>query len=254
MHVSPARPNPWLPYNTAGMKGALRLFCFSFAGGGASAYRGWSRDLSPRIDVCPVQYPGRETRLSERAFTSLEPLVSAAADALAPVLDAPYALFGHSMGALVAFELAREFHRRGARRPEHVLLSGFRAPTLPYLSALPHDLPTDEFVHRVKAMQGTPQEALDSPELMELILPILRADCTVVDHYRLADRRPLSVPLTVLGGVNDPEAGEDALRPWRSLAAAGFALHMFAGGHFFVQSARCEVLSCIDATLKPHLG
>lgn len=191
----------------------LRLFCFPFAGGGASAYRGWARELPAAVKVCPVQYPGRETRITEPLQTALAVLMRMAAGALEPLLDEPYALFGHSMGALAAFELTREIARRGLRPPEQLVVSAYRAPTLPHWSALLYDLPHDEFVERLRKLEGTPQAALESPELMQMMLPVLRAECQVCDQYRLRDETPLAVPLAAFGGRNDP-------RGWRSGTAA----------------------------------
>lgn len=248
------RSLPWVAHHVPNPAARLRLLCFPFAGGGASAYRGWARELPAGVELCPVQYPGRETRIAEPLQTSLSVLVRMAAGGLEPLLDEPYAFFGHSMGALVAFELAREIAQRGLRPPVQLVLSGYRAPMLPHHSALPFDLPTDEFVERLRKLEGTPQAALDSPELMEMILPILRADCQVCDQYRLRDLTPLDMPLAVFGGRADPEAGEAELAPWQQLAGGGFALRMFEGGHFFIQSARQQVLAALGETLAPHLG
>jgi medium-chain acyl-[acyl-carrier-protein] hydrolase len=132
------------------------------------------------------------------------------------------------------------------------VLSGLRSPLLPHRTALPYDLPTDVFLSRLRQLEGTPPEALDSPELMELILPILRADCQVCDLYRLINTTPLDCPLTVFGGVADVEADEPAMRAWAPLAGAGFAVQMFSGGHFFVQSQRDAVLRALDQALAPH--
>lgn len=250
MNSTPVRTNPWLACWTPVAEARLRLFCFPYAGSGASVYRGWSRDLRGDVEVCPVQYPGRETRIREPAQTSLMALVQQAATGLADRLDRPYAFFGHSMGALVAFELARELAKRGLRPPEHVVLSGFRSPLLPYVSALPFDLPTPEFVDRLRQLDGTPKQALDCPELLDVFLPILRADCQACDEYRLTDRAPLACPMAVFGGVDDPDAGEDVLRQWQALAGSSFTLRMFDGGHFFVQSARAQVLAELSTLLQ----
>lgn len=246
------RRQPWIAHHVPNPSARLRLFCFPFAGGGASAYRGWARELPAAVEVCPVQYPGRETRIAEPLQTALPVLLRMAAGALEPLLDEPYVLFGHSMGALVAFELTREIARRGLRPPEQLVVSAYRAPTLPHWSALPYDLPHDEFVERLRRLEGTPQAALESPELMEMILPVLRADCQVCDQYRLRDETPLAVPLAAFGGRHDPEAGEAQLQPWQALAGAGFALRMFDGGHFYIQSARAEVLAALSGVLQPH--
>lgn len=250
MSTSPPGPNRWVAYCNPRPDARLRLFCFPYAGGGASVYRGWARHLPADVDVCPVQYPGRETRIQERPHTSLAAIVQEAANGLLPLLDRPYAFFGHSMGSLVAFELARHLVRAGHAAPAHVIVSGYRAPLLPYRTSLPHDLPTEEFTRRLRLLEGTPKEALDSPELMEFILPILRADCQVCDEYRYIDPTPLPCPLTAFGGMQDVEAQEESLRQWQSMTRAAFALRMFPGGHFFLQSAQADVLAALSSTLR----
>jgi medium-chain acyl-[acyl-carrier-protein] hydrolase len=250
MPPTPSAGNRWIAYTQPRADAAMRLFCFPYAGGGASAFRGWARDLPPQVDVCLVQYPGRETRITEPVHTALSTLVRAAADGLAPLLDRPFAFFGHSMGALVAFELARLLQREGKRAPARLFVSAFRSPLLPFHTLLPFDLPTEEFKRRLRALDGTPKEALDSPELMDFILPILRADCQVCDQYRIVDRSPLPCPITALGGLDDPEGGRDEMAQWQDLSAPGFALQMFEGGHFYQHGCRDELLATLRQALQ----
>ena len=240
----------WTAYSQPRADATLRLFCFPYAGGGASAYRGWDKDLPPQVEVCPVQYPGHETRIAETVHTAMSSLVRAAAEGLRPLLDRPFALFGHSMGALVAFELTRALQREGGPTPSRLFVSASRSPLLPYHTLLPFDLPTDEFTQRLRELEGTPKEALDSPELMEFILPILRADCQMCDQYRLVDRSPLPCPITAYGGVDDVEGGTDAMAQWQGLSGPGFETRMFEGGHFYQQSRRDELLATLSQALR----
>jgi len=247
-------PTPWIAYCRPRPEAELRLFCFPFAGGGASAYRQWAPDLPPGIDLCPVQYPGRETRIRERPVTRLAALVDQAAAGLASLLDRPYCFFGHSMGALVAYELARRIVRDGGAGPRHLFVSGHRAPHLPYHSSLRHDLPKAEFLRVLRSLEGTPKEALDSPELMEFLLPIVRADCEVCDTHRYVESAPLECPITAYGGIEDADALEDALQAWSTLTRAAFEVERFPGGHFFIQSARASVLASLGRTLRTTLA
>lgn len=250
---STARTSPWLSYCKPQAEDGLRLFCFPYAGGGASVYRGWGEALGAEVTVCPVQYPGRETRMRERPYKDVELIVEDAAKGLMPYLDKPFAFFGHSMGALVAFELARYLVREKGVAPKHVFVSAYRAPQLEYQTSLPYDLPDDEFMQALRELEGTPREALENPELMAYILPILRADCQVCDMYEHTDDTPLPCPLTAFGGTQDAEAQQEALPQWGELTTAKFDMEIFPGGHFFLQTARADLLGCIRARLQAAL-
>jgi surfactin synthase thioesterase subunit len=180
-----------------------------------------------------VQLPGRENRLAEPSYRRLQPLVQAVADGLTPNLDGPFALFGHSMGALVSFELARELRRRG-RFPACLLLSSFRAPHLPDPDPPIYHLPDAEFIQELVDLGGTPPEVLENAELMELVLPRLRADLEVCDTYSYAPEAPLACPITVFGGVDDQEVHPEELEGWREHTSGAFHLRLYAGGHFYL--------------------
>src|SRR5436305_4022919 len=154
----------------------LRLFCFPYAGGGAMIYRNWADYLPASIEVCPIQLPGRGNRLKEPAYTNLRNLVDELANSLAPYLEKPFAFFGHSMGAKIVFELARELKRRHGLEPVHLFASGCRAPHIPYDKPTTFDLPEDKFIEELRSLNGTPKEALENSELMQILTPILRAD------------------------------------------------------------------------------
>jgi len=242
--------SPWLAYNQPTDQAKLRLFCFPFAGGGGSFYRSWSQDLPAGVEVCPVQLPGRETRMRETAYTRIEPLISDVTNALLPWLDKPYCLFGHSMGSLVVFELARRLATAHNSSPEHVFVSGYNAPQLEYKSALRSDLPENEFMAQLARMEGTPKEVLESPELMQLLLPVMRADCAVCDFYTYSEQAALLCPISVYGGSEDHETPQQSLEAWREQTASAFNCQLFQGGHFFLQSARREFLAGLSNELS----
>ncbi|HEY1379547.1 MAG TPA: thioesterase domain-containing protein, partial [Gemmataceae bacterium] len=167
----------WLAYVRPRPLASVRLFCFPYAGGGASVFRGWADGLPSAVEVCPVQMPGRETRFREPAFTRLPLLIEALAESLYPHLDRPFAFFGHSLGALVAFELARRLRRDGSPEPQHLFVSGSGAPQArDHSGAVIHTRPADEFWQEVGRLNGTPAEVLTDGELRDLLLPTLRAD------------------------------------------------------------------------------
>jgi medium-chain acyl-[acyl-carrier-protein] hydrolase len=243
-------PNPWLPSMQPGARSHGRLFCFPYAGGGASVYRAWGPTLAPGVEVCAVQPPGRGSRLNEPACDNVDVMVERLIDALGPYLDVPFACFGHSMGAIVSFELARALRRAALPQPMALFISGRRAPRCPDPEPPVHDLPEAEFVKEVRALNGTPEELLLDPELMTLVLPTLRADFTLCETYVYRAGRPLACPIHVFGGEADPNVGRDVLEPWREETTAGCDVRMFEGDHFFIHSAQAQVLQALTDDLR----
>ena len=238
MNPSPLAAARWLAYREANPRARMRLFCLPYAGGGASAYRGWAAALPSEVEVCPVQLPGRESRLREPPFARPEPLVQALVDALAAHLDLPFACFGHSMGAMLAFELARELRRRGGPLPLHLFVAGRRAPQVPPREEDIHDLPEPEFVARLRELNGTPEEVLQHAELMRLLIPVLRADFSVNETYTFRPEEPLDLGISAYGGLGDAEVSREDLVGWSEHGRGPFRLRMLPGDHFFLHSAR----------------
>jgi surfactin synthase thioesterase subunit len=233
----------------------LRLFCFPHAGGGVAPYYTWRRDLPPAVQVCPVHLPGREDRIDEAPATELPALVTALADALAPALDLPCALFGHSMGALLAFELARELRRRAARGPVHLFVSARRAPHVPDPAAPFHHLADPEFLAELaRRYNGIPAAVLADPELVRLFLRPLRADIQLLETYAHCAEPPLECPVSAFAATDDRVVAPEAVASWGDLSSGRFILRMIQGEHFFLTSARAEVLGAIREDLAAHLG
>jgi len=202
-------------------------------------YRTWSERLPREVEVCPLQLPGRGSRLHEAPFTSMTALVEAMSQAILPHLNKPFALFGHSMGAAIGFELARRLRREGGGRtqPVKLFVSGRRAPQIPYPPILTYDLPEQDFLEELRRLNGTPLEVLKNPELMELMLPTLRADFSVIQTYTYTAEPPLDCPISVYGGLQDYEVGIEQLEAWREQTTASFSLQMLPGDHFFVNTS-----------------
>ncbi len=241
--------NKWIvrfrPYPAA----TIRLFCFPFAGGGASAYRLWANDLPSHIELCAVQLPGRESRLREAALYHMTDLVDALATGIQRELDRPFAFFGHSLGSLVAFETIRELRRRWQPQPLHLFASGRQGPQLPDTDSHLHTLPDAQFMPAVqRRYDGIPAAVMQSAELMELVRPVLRADMTIVETYTYQDALPLDVPITVFGGLQDRTSRSD-LDAWGLQTSADFRLQMFPGKHFFIQPRRAQVIRTIVRSL-----
>jgi medium-chain acyl-[acyl-carrier-protein] hydrolase len=237
---------PWLAFHRPNPGASLRLFCFPYAGGSAQIYRAWT-GLLPTVEVCPVQLPGRGRRMKEGSFTSLVPLVENLARDLLPQLDKPFAFFGHSMGALISFELARFLRREHGLLPAQLFLSARRAPQLPNTERPLHDLPEAEFIKELRLLDGTPEEVLEHRELLSLMLPFLRADFEVCETYAYQPEPALDCPITAFGGLQDHGVSRAQLDAWREHTTGAFSLRMFPGAHFFIndgsQSSLLQVLS-----------
>lgn len=224
----------------------VRLFCFPYAGGNAAAYRGLRPTGPGRLRVCPVELPGRGRRRGEAPLTSMEALVASLADDLRGSLDHPFAFFGHSLGGLIAYELAAELRERGAPAPEHLFLSAIAAPQWPRTGAPLHTASAAEVKDALLAMGGTPPELLENEEIMALALPVLRADHTVLATYRYRPRPPLPSPVTVFGGRSDEVAPPEVLSGWREHSDRPVPTRLFPGGHFFLNTAPAEVMRAVE--------
>ncbi|GGV19738.1 thioesterase [Streptomyces filipinensis] len=241
--------NPWFAQAEPQDEAGVRLFCLPYAGGSASAYRAW-RDLAPEhVRVYPLELPGRGARWGETPVARMEPITEMLADALAGYLDRPYALFGHSMGALIAFELARTLRGRGVAQPVHLFVSGSAAPDLPRTRQPIHAAPDADVLEELRFLGGTPAELLDDPGLMELVLPALRADFSLLETYRYQAQPPLGMPLTVFGGDADPLVAHGRLHRWLRQSGAAARLVVLPGEHFFVHSAVADVMATIAGAL-----
>jgi medium-chain acyl-[acyl-carrier-protein] hydrolase len=233
----------------------LRLLCVPYAGVGPSAYRRWAQDLPADIEVGVVHLPGRESRLREAPFTRIEPLIEAAVPALRPFLDLPFAMFGHSMGALVAFELARRFRDEGWGSPTHLFVSGRRAPHLPPRHPAIAHVPDDEFVLEIRRRyNGIPDEVMRHRDLLALLLPGLRADLSAIETYAHRSGAPLDCPIAAFGGLLDPEATEVELVGWRQQTTGALSVQMFRGGHFFLQTAHEDLMRILTDELIATSG
>ncbi|HYC91648.1 MAG TPA: alpha/beta fold hydrolase [Thermoanaerobaculia bacterium] len=230
----------------------MRLFCFPYAGGSASIFANWQKALGPEIEVCAVQLPGRAGRMRETPLRRVDALLPLLMDVLAPLFDLPFATFGHSMGSLLAFEVVRAAKRQPGAEPVRLFAAGRRAPHRVDRDEPMTGLPDDEFRRRLGLMNGTPKEILRDEELMNLVLPFLRADFEVNDTYSYVPES-IDVPVTALGGIDDPEANLDELAAWGEMTTGRFDVVMFPGDHFFLTSAESMMLDVIGNHLRAAL-
>jgi len=246
----------WLHRLAPRKTAALRLFCFPYAGAAASAFRLWPAGFTDAIEVCAIQLPGRANRLNEPPLTAIPAMAEAAAEAIAAFMadgsERPFALFGHSMGGLLAFEVAHRLRERGHRAPRHLLVSARRAPLTPDESALLHGLPDAAFVAEIQRRYGgIPEEILAHADVLALLLPCLRADIAALETHRPPRRPPLACPLTVYGGTEDRFVAPADLAQWRHETTGPFDMRVFPGGHFYLDARRAELLADISARLAP---
>jgi medium-chain acyl-[acyl-carrier-protein] hydrolase len=244
-----AAVDSWIAFRKPNPQARLRLFCFPYAAAGAAVFRTWQGGLPADVEVCPIQYPGRGTRLLEAPFTRLFPLVQALAPALGPLLDKPFAFFGHSLGALVGFELARQLRRQSGVQPVRLIVSAARAPQMPLRHRPIHALPEGEFLEELRRLNGTPEEVLEHAELMQIMLPLLRADFAVFETYECLPEPPLTCRISSLGGLLDQRVSRGDLDAWRTQTSASFSLRMFPSNHFFLNTERPLLLQVLSHDL-----
>ncbi|QOZ10383.1 thioesterase II family protein [Bradyrhizobium sp. CCBAU 51765] len=231
----------------------MRLLCLPYSGGSAMFYARWRRLLPSWIDVRPVEWPGRGARMDEPLATDPHVLAAKLAGELGGQLDGPYALFGHSLGAVIAFELAHGLLDRGAAAPAVLFASGAEAPAVRDGSRWREPLSDDALKQELRHLQGTPDEALSNAELMRSALPVLRADFLMCGAYVYRPRRPLPCPVHVFAGAGD-ETGREALETWRRETSASFTLDVLPGRHFFIHTQQAELIERIGAALALRSG
>lgn len=243
---------PWLIVPRPNPAAALRLFCFPYAGGAARIFRSWAEHLPVGVELCLVELPGRGARMWEPRLTSILSMAEALEAPLLHALDRPFAFFGHSMGAVIAFETARRLRRRHGLQPAHLFVSGSSAPHLPRIHPVTYDLPEDEFLEHLVSLNGTPPEVHENAELMELLTPLLRADFQAVQTYAWHEEPPLSCAVHAFGGLEDENVSRERLAAWREQTTASFNLSMFPGDHFFLNTSPRALLEVLSSELRRY--
>lgn len=220
----------------------VRLVCFAFAGGAASSFQPWLRSLRAGVELAGVQLPGRENLAHHPFITDFRPLLAAVVTAVRSAIDGPFALFGHSLGALLAFETARALRRERVRQPLALAVAGARAPHVASTEPPLGDAPEEVFLAKMREYGGTPDGVLTREKVARHFLPRLRADHAVFESYRYEPQAPLSVPVLALGGADDRVAPAHLLAGWREQTSATCLIESMPGAHFFIHQAREAVV------------
>ncbi len=242
--------NSWFVVPKPSPSALARIFCFVHAGGSASAYRDWAKCLSEKSELVIVQLPGRDERFSDALIDNLNDLIKELRSLFPRYSEKPCVLFGHSLGARVAFEVANLLNMNGKQKPSHLIVSGARAPHLAAENPI-HDLPDNKFIEEIRKHDGTPDEIIRDKELLRLLLPRLRADYKLADTAPLADMgQQLDFPITALGGESDLTVSAAKLKSWSVHTGSEFSSYFYPGGHFFINSSRNQVIERINNTLN----
>ncbi len=247
--------SPWFVRSAhTNLNAKWRLFCFPFAGGSGHEFRQWGEKL-PEVEVYGVLYPGRASRFTTPLIDELGEMVSAVQDELQDYQDKPYAFFGHSLGGLIAFELTRSLRGSRLQRPKLLCVSASDAPHLLPIPPIIHNLPDEAFIEAIRDFGGTPEAIFEHRELLDMTLPILRADLKILETYQYRKGVPLTIPLYAVGGLGDTVVERDSLLSWEGHGTAEWDARFFQGDHFyFREDGATPFFAYLKSILAQQMG
>ena len=242
--------NSWFSIFRPNPDAKLRMFCFSYAGGGTTTFRRWFHRLPSWVEIVAIRLPGREERLQDEIYTQMDTLINALQEVFLDYLDKPFVFFGHSMGALVSFNLAHSLSHANKKMPLQLFISSFKAPHRSSTTDNYHLLSDELLIQKLDLLNGTPRWLLNDPNAMKLFLPTFRADLKVCETYLFNEKKPLDIPFHVFGGDNDLLVDQKELQFWKQHTKSDFSLQLFSGGHFYLHSkSRVPLLAQISTHL-----
>jgi medium-chain acyl-[acyl-carrier-protein] hydrolase len=247
----PSDSTPWYVCSHIHASAKKRLFFFPYAGGGPSVFGKWLGKLPSYAEGYIAHYPGRGSRYQEPPINQLPVLVERLYQAIQSLLDKPFAFFGHSLGGLVAFELARQLRQQNLPQPQVLFVSACGAPHLPDSHPRIHTLRDDEFLESLQQLNGIPSEILHQADLMQLLLPMLRADFQAIENYVFTNDQPsLDCPIVAFGGLDDPRLSREYIEGWVLHTSSSFKSQYFPGDHFFINTATDTIIESIIAEIE----
>ncbi len=245
----------WLVFPKPNQHATFRLFCFPYAGAGSMVYRTWPDGLPPQVEVVSILYPGRESRLRVTPCVTMQTMILALVEEILPKLDMPFAFYGHSLGGLIAFELTRELRRRQWSQPTRLFISSRRAPQLPDPNPPISHLSGDAFAQAIqKRYNGIPKIIQQDPDLMDIFLPILRADFSIFETYQYLQEPVLDIPISAYYGLQDHTITAQDVSAWQDQTHHPLSLQAFPGDHFFIQAQRLALLETLSQALEKQFA
>jgi len=242
--------NKWFVIPKPNINADLKLICFPYAGGNASIFMPWIKNLPSNVELVIVQAPGRGARMGEEAYSDMNDLIGDLIKVIPSVLNKPYILFGHSLGSRIAFELMNQLKKFDYELPQHFIASGSRGPHLKCTKESIYKLPQDEFIEELKSLNGTPKEIIENKELMELFLPLLKADFELADRYYYTGTSGFNCPISVFGGQDDTGISLSELNSWGDLFETDADINLFPGDHFFIDSQSSLIQQKVNAIIE----
>lgn len=241
----------WFVYPRPRPAASLRLFCFPYSGAGPHIYYPWLDEFPDEIEIAPVQLPGHGARIYEPPGDDLPTMVLSLCQALVPHLTGPFAFFGHSLGALLCYEVARELRRSGQPLPCRIFAAGRQAPHIPAKFVSVRELGRSEFVEMLRRYQGTPEALLRNQDVFDLFLPVIRADFLLAESYVYREEPPLACAISSFGGLDDEWVEHGDVRAWAQHTTGLFSARLFPGNHFFIHGARSPLIRAVCDDLLP---